>query len=138
MKAVGFNFKKISIEKLSDKTENIKVNTNIDISEISSVKTNLFKTEEEFLGVKFKYEINYNPNYAKLEFEGNIIVSVDQKKSKEIIKEWENKKIPEEFRIFLFNIILKKANLKALELEDEMNIPLHIPLPSVKKSDKNN
>jgi peptidoglycan hydrolase CwlO-like protein len=32
---------------------------------------------------------------------------------------------------------LTKSNLKALQLEEEMNLPLHIPLPSLKPADKN-
>ena len=52
------------------------------------------------------------------------------------IRQWNSKKLPEDFRIALFNVILKKSNVKALELEDELNIPLHIPLPSLKKSIK--
>ena len=44
----------------------------------------------------------------------------------------------EEFRILLFNIILRKANIKALELEEQMNLTLHIPLPTLKKQKKNN
>ena len=43
MRAIGFNFKKISIEKLSSNSlEGVKVNANIDISEISSVKPQIF------------------------------------------------------------------------------------------------
>jgi len=30
--------------------------------------------------------------------------------------------MPEEFRVLLFNVILRKANLKALQLEEEMKL----------------
>jgi hypothetical protein len=52
---------------------------------------------------------------------------------KDFIKQWKQKKLPEEHRILIFNVILKKSNLKAMQLEDELNLPLHIPLPSVKE-----
>ncbi|HOW37004.1 MAG TPA: hypothetical protein PLK34_02035 [Candidatus Pacearchaeota archaeon] len=136
MKIVGLTFKKISIEKLSDKTENLKVETKIDLSEISQVKADLFKTKDDFLGVKFSYIINYNPNYVKIEFKGDLLVSLDQRQSREILKQWKEKKIEEDFKIFVFNAILRKANLKAMELEDEMNLPLHIPLPAIRKESK--
>lgn len=136
MKIMGFNFDKISAEKLSDKVENLKINTNINISDIKPIKSLFLGVEEKFIGVKFKYEIEYSPKFAKLEFIGVIIISVGEKASEEILDQWKNKETPEEFRIKLFNIILRKSNLKALQLEDEMNIPLHIPLPSIQKQEK--
>lgn len=136
MKVIGLNFKKISVEKLSDKVESLKLETKIDLSEISPIKADLFKTKDEFLGVKFSYVINYNPNYAKLEFKGDLLVSLDQKQSREVLKQWKEKKVEENFKIFVFNAILRKANLKAMELEDEMNLPLHVPLPTIRKENK--
>ena len=55
---------------------------------------------------------------------------------KEIIGSWKNKEISEEFRFFCLNIVLKKATLKALELEDDLNLPLHIQFPSFRKKEK--
>lgn len=137
MKVLGFNFTKISIERFPKKAEGLKINTDISIQEITPVNTDLFKTKEEFLGVKFSYNISYDPEYAKVDFLGDIVISLDSKDAKEVLKEWKDKKFPEDFKIFVFNVILKKSNLKALELEDEMNLPLHLPLPSLKKaSDK--
>jgi hypothetical protein len=54
---------------------------------------------------------------------------------KEILKQWESHIIPEEFKIPLFNIILKKSNFKALELEEDLLLPSHIPMPSIKPSE---
>ena len=135
MKLVGLNFKKISVEKLADKAENVKVETKIDISEISTVKADLFKTRDEFLGVKFSYAINYSPNYAKIEFKGDLLISLDQKHAREVLKQWKDKKVEDDFKIFVFNAVLRKANLKAMQLEDEINLPLHIPLPTIRKED---
>ena len=136
MKLIGLNFKKISVEKLSDKAENIKVETKIDLSEISPINADLFKTKDEFLGVKFSYSINYSPNYAKIEFKGDLLVSLDQRQSREVLRQWKDKKVEEDFKIFVFNAILRKANLKAMQLEDELNLPLHIPLPMIRKENK--
>lgn len=136
MKIVGLTFKKIGIEKLSDKAENLKVETKIDLAEITPVKSDLFKTKDEFLGVKFSYIINYNPNYAKIEFKGDLLISLDPRQARDVLKQWKEKKIEEDFKIFVFNAILRKANLKAMELEDEMNLPLHIPLPTIRKENK--
>ena len=137
MRPIGFNFEKINIEKLSDKAENIKINTKIDISDIKEIKSTLFKTKEGIVKVKFIYDINYDPGFAKVEFEGNVLFSLESKEAKDLVNQWKKKKISEDFRTDLFNFILRKSNLKALQLEDEMNLPLHIPMPSLKKQENN-
>ncbi|OGJ13386.1 hypothetical protein A3K82_00665 [Candidatus Pacearchaeota archaeon RBG_19FT_COMBO_34_9] len=133
MKIVGFNFTKISVERLKDKIESLKFNTKIDLSSIESLKSDLFRAKEEFLKINFSYLITYEPEIAKLEFIGTLILAVEPKIAKEILKGWEDKKTSEEFKLFVFNIIFKKANIKALQFEDELNLPPHIPLPSINK-----
>ena len=132
MKLIGFNFSKISIEKKSDKKENLKINTNINIVDISEIKTNFFNSKETLLGVQFNYTIDYSPSIAKIFFEGNILLSIDPKEAKEILKEWKSKKLQDNFRNIVFNIVFRKCNIKALQLEDEMNLPLHLPMPIIK------
>lgn len=136
MRVVGFNFNKMDVEKFAGSYENLSVKTNIDISEIKNVKQDLFKTDEEFIGVKFLFNLTYDPGVAKIALSGEIIFSMDSKLAEDVIKQWKTKNIPEDFRIFLYNFILKKSNLKAFQFEEELNLPLHIPLPSVKKEEK--
>lgn len=139
MRIIGFNFTKISIEKLkepSELKEQLKINTQIDVPELTEVKSHILKTKEEIIGAKFTYGVNYNPDFAKIELEGRILVAVEPKVAKEIFKQWKKKKMPEDFRLFLFNVVLKKSSLKALYLEEELNLPLHMPMPSFKKEQK--
>ena len=133
MKIVGFTFKKISIEKTSDKFKDLKINTKIDILGVKQIKPEIFQPKEELIEVEFNYIIDYSPDIAKISLSGNVLIMADGKVIKDFIKQWKKKKIPEEHRILIFNVILKKSNLKAMQLEDEMNLPLHIPLPSVKE-----
>jgi len=136
MKFIGFNFNKINIEKNSTNFEDLKIKTNIDVSEIKDVKSNFLKSNEELINIQFTYNIDYNPKIAKIELSGNVILADKPKVIKDILKRWEDKKMEEEFKINLFNIILRKSNLKAMQLEDEMNLPLHISLPFLKKEKK--
>ena len=136
MKLIGFNITKISAEKLSNEFNELKIENNIQIEEINSTKADFLKKDEEVLQVLFNYSLNYNPNVAKLAFSGSIILLVDQKDSKDILKQWENKKISEEIKLPLFNFILRKISIRALELEDELNLPLHMALPSLKPKKK--
>jgi len=138
MRLMGFNFTKINVERLGGSGENLKINTNIDISEIEKAKVDFFKGKEEILSIKFKYNINYDPEFAKIIFEGNIIITVDSKQSKELLLKWKNKEVLPDVQYFIFNIIIRKANIKALQFEDEMNLPLHIPMPRLSKQNKEN
>lgn len=133
MKIVGFNFKKVSIEKTSDKFKDLKINTNINILGVKQIKSEIFQPKGELIEVEFNYVIDYNPDIANISLSGTVLILTDTKIIKDFIKQWKKKKLPEEHRILIFNVILKKSNLKAMQLEDEMNLPLHIPLPSVKE-----
>ena len=136
MRLLGFNFTKINVEKESDSFKDLKISNQIDILGIEEVKQEVFKSKDEILAVKFKYSIGYEPKIAKVELEGNILASLgDAKLSKEVLKKWKDKAMPDEFRMPLFNIIFRKAGLKALELEDEMNLPLHMQMPVLRKQE---
>ena len=137
MKLLGFNLTRINAEK-DEKNKSIKglkVKNNIDLTNISEVKNNLLKTKEDLVAVYFKYSIIYEPNFAKLNFEGNLLISLESKNAKKLIKDWKEneKKIQEEIKIDIFNFILRKINLKALNLEEELNLPLHVSLPRIDK-----
>jgi len=133
MKLAAFNFRKISIEKQTEQSEKIEVKANIDITEIVKIKESVIKSKEDLLAVNFTYSLDYNPNFAKIEFKGALVVTIEPSEAKDILKEWEEKKVPAEFKRGVYNIILRKSNIKALSLEDEMGLPLHIQLPFFKK-----
>ena len=136
MKVLGFNFTKINIEKLSEITKDLKIGTSIDVPDIKEIDSDMFKTKEKFLAVKFSHTINYEPDLAKLEFSGNVLISLDYEKVEEVIDMWKDKKMPEDFRLSLFNLIMRKCSIKALELEENVNLPYHIPMPSLKVPEK--
>lgn len=139
MKLIGFSFNKINIEKKSEIKKELKINTNINVNKITEVNADFFNSNEKLLGIEFNYLIDYSPNIAKLFFEGNILISANQKESKEILNDWKKKKMADNFRNIIFNIVFKKCNVKALYFEDEINLPLHLPMPVLKnqKEEKN-
>lgn len=132
MKLIGFNFTKINLEKKSDKLKDLKITTGIDIMEVKEAKATFLNSPDTLLVVKFDYSINYEKDIANLKFQGNILVSLEEKQAKDTLDQWKNKKLPGGFKLNLFNIILKKCSLKALQFEEEFNLPLHVPLPSFK------
>lgn len=136
MKIIGFNLTKILIEKKNHFTKPPEIKTAMNISDIKEVSLDLFKEKESPLEVRFNYDINYEPSIANISFEGHIILLTDEKESKEILKKWKKKDLPEEFKLFIFNAILRKTNVKAIQLEDEMNLPIHFQMPSLQVKSK--
>jgi len=49
MRVIGFSFDRINVERLKDNPREIKINTNIDISEIKEIKTDILKTNSFYL-----------------------------------------------------------------------------------------
>ena len=127
MRIIGFNLSKVLVERKEKLGSKPKINQNIDIKEVEKEKVPF--SNDNALKIKFNFTIQYSDNFAKLEFEGFVIVLPNEDELKKFLTSWKKKQVPEESRIFLFNFIMNKCNVKALELEDEMNLPLHVPLP---------
>jgi len=137
MKLLGFNFTKIYGEKLSSNLSNLKISSKMDIKDINEPKQNFLKTKEEILSISFSFEINYEEGIGKIILEGTLLLALDQKMFREVKKQWKDKQTPEEFRILLFNVVIRKSSVKALELEEELNLPFHMQFPILKKQEKN-
>jgi hypothetical protein len=129
MKIIGFDFTKMLAEKTGKSFSNLKIGNQINIKDIIELKEEVIKNKESVLDVSFIYDVIYEEDVGKISFEGRMLVVVDLKDAKEILKEWKDKKLQELFRIPLFNAILRKVGLKALQLEEELNLPPHFNLP---------
>ena len=135
MQIIGFNLSKILIERKDKLPQQMQISQNINIKEVSKEKIPF--SGEEVIKMAFNFTISYPEDSAKLEFEGNIILLPDPEQFKTFLKEWKDKNIPENVRIPLFNFIMNKCNIKALSLEDELNLPYHLPLPRVNPETNN-
>jgi hypothetical protein len=133
MRLINFNFTKLYGERLKDTVSEIKFNTKIDILSISPLKSDFLRIKEELIKIEFKYSILYEPGLASIELGGIMVLSIEPRIAREVLKGWKEKETPEEFRLFMFNTILRKATLKALQIEEELNLPPHMPFPSFNK-----
>ncbi len=133
MRLAGFNFDKISVERFSDDTTNLKINTKIDVPKIEKFKPKNF--DKELLRAEFLYILDYTPNFANIEFKGHVIFQAEEEEMKKILEDWKKKKLEDDFQTILFNTILRKTNVKALELEDNMGLPFHMAMPTLKKKE---
>jgi len=131
MAIVGFNLLKMSVERKEAIEGEIKVNSKADISDIKKEKVELVKGKET-LRMSFEFSIIYEPDFAKIEFEGFVLLVEEKNKADIILKEWKKKKIDNAIKEQVFNLILRKCNIKAFSLEEDLNLPTHFPLPRLK------
>jgi len=131
MRIIGFNFKKISAERKSDLKGKLEIKTHMDLEKVEKEDLDI---AGEILRFSFVYSINYNPSHAVISFEGSVLVKPDKDYDlKELLKDWKKKKLPEDLRMLVFNFVMTKCNLRALQLEEEFSLPPHIPLPRLTK-----
>ncbi len=128
MPIVSFDFSKISAERKINTSGKIDIRSNITILDIEKEKLELAKNEEA-LKFLFEFKITYEPDAGEIDLKGHTIFIDDEKKIKDILKEWKNKKIPEEVALQVINNILYRCNLKALQMAHEISLPLHIQMP---------
>ena len=135
MRIITFNLTKILVQREEKPKDKIQVNQNINIKDIIEEKIPI--TDNKALKITFNLSINYSENYAKLEFEGTILVLPEKDEFKQFLDSWKSKKIPEQARVPIFNFIMDKCNVKALYLEDEMGLPFHVPMPKLTVQESN-
>jgi len=142
MKIIGFNFTKISAEKKKNKMNKPSLNVEIKFTDLEKEKVDFLKSDDA-IKISFRHLLNYKDPDAKKEellgevnIEGNIVITTEKEESKEIFKTWKKKNLPNQLTISLNNFILKKCSPKTLQLQDELNLPTHIPIPRI--SPKNN
>ena len=114
------------------------VNTDVTFNSVEKSKLDILK-EEEALKLGFKFAVTYldadnksNENKNEISILGSLVLMVDKEVSKEFLKSWKDKQIPKDKMIPLYNFILKKCSVRALQLEEDLNLQPHIPFPQVK------
>lgn len=132
LRLLGLNFSKIEAEKNSNYNGKLEIKQNINVETIEKFKPELAK--QDTLKIKFSFEVDYG-ELGKINLKGTMFLSLDPKSLKEILKQWEAKKLSKEFSLVAFNIIFQKASLKALQFEEELGLPPHVQLPRFQLSD---
>ena len=130
MRIIGFSFQKISAERKKDIQGKLEIKSNLQIEDIEKETIDI---AGEILKFHYIYSINYEPGFGEITFKGSVLVAPEKEDIKHIFKEWKKKKLDENTRLFVFNFIISKCNLKALQLEEEFALPPHIPLPRFSK-----
>jgi len=144
MRIIGFNFTKVSAEKPKEFKLGSKINTNIGFLDIEKEESGIVKEESEVLRVSFNFSVTYtdaekqekDTNRGEVSLTGFIILMATKEESKILFDSWKKKELPATFKVPIFNLILKKCSVRALQLEEELGLPLHIMLPQLKAGEK--
>jgi hypothetical protein len=133
IQVLGFNYTKLSAERYPDFKGKLEINPNINIASIEKHELNLIK--QDAVKIVFSFGIKYK-DLADINLQGDIILRTDAKTQKEIIKGWKDKNLDQEIQTMILNLIMQKASIRAIELEEEMGLPIHIKIPRLEVSKK--
>lgn len=131
MKIIGFNYTKVSAERTVKWQPLKKINTDIQLTDVVQDDSDVMKTGN-VVRVNFKFTVTYEPKNATIMLEGVVFFNLESEVAKETLKTWSKKKeLPDDLRNNLVKFLWKKCNLKAFQLEEELNIPTHLQLPQI-------
>lgn len=136
MRVVGFGLTKVEAEKLSASFSSFGIETSINLESVDQNEILPKKEGNLYLDISFKYTIEYTKKIAKIALSGKIVLLVEEKAGEEILKNWKKKDLKEELKLGIFNSILMKSNLKALQIEEDIGLPPHFKLPTLTLSKK--
>lgn len=132
IKLAGFKYTKINVERNEENKGELKITPNINIQSIDKFKSD---SKQDILQINFQFRIDYS-SLGKIELEGRMLLATDSKTLKDALDGWKNKNLDNDINLIILNVIMQKASVKALELEEEMNLPPHIQLPRLQLGKK--
>jgi len=133
IKLVGIYFTKLLAERNPDFKGKLEILPGINISSIDKFKPD--QSKQELLKVSFDMGIDYK-EFGKISVRGELFLSADPKTFKEILSDWKDKNHSSDTQVAIMNLIMQKASIKALLLEEEVGLPPHINLPVLRPSKK--
>ncbi len=133
MPIVGFNLDKTLAERTGKLTKGMQARQNITITSVDKEDIRLgAKSTKPGLKFGFEYVVEYLPDIGKVLVAGTILYLEDEKKIKQTLDDWKkNKNVSQELTTKILNTAIVKSTIKALHLSQEINLPPHMPIPTV-------
>src|SRR5436853_418749 len=101
MRVIGFGLNRILAEKAPDFKRSNPPVMNVEFISLDKEEVEILK-DQEAVKIGYKYSLIYNDQDSKKEskvgeisFEGNIIIAIDKEESREIMKSWKKKSLPD-------------------------------------------
>jgi len=132
MVIAGINLTKINVERTGQIKGKIDVNSKVVINKVTNAEIGI-ALKDRGIQVSFTFSSIYSPQVGKIEIEGNVLVLESEENAKKIIETWEKtKKLPPVLMQHVYASILRKCNIKALTMSEDVGLPSPIRLPQVK------
>ncbi len=133
MPIVSFTFDKMHVERLKPIEAPLKVNQNMVIEDVQAEEVAITSGKEKVLRFTFSYVVDYQPDQAKIELTGNLLFHEEKDEVESILETWnKEKKFNKDIMRLIMNNISIRSNIKALLLGQELGLPPHIVLPTLK------
>ncbi|MBR9677533.1 hypothetical protein GOV04_05305 [Candidatus Woesearchaeota archaeon] len=133
MTVIGFNFTTIKAEKKGPMTQKVNIKKNVGVNKVEKTDVELGSSKQDGLKFHFEYTLDYTPKIGNITLGGELLYLADSKTTKDIIKKWEkDKKVDSEIMQKIFNAVLLKAEIQAIILSRDLNLPPPIQFPKVK------
>ncbi len=135
MAVVGVHITKISAEKKTvNAVSKVGINNNISVKAVEEKDFSLGSAKQKGLRFTFEFSCKYSPDLGHIDLEGNVLFLSDEARTKQIKKEWDEKKqLGSEIMETVLNAALSRCNIEALKLSQDLNLPVPIPLPKLQK-----
>lgn len=118
------NIKTIEAKKHEEITGAVKVNSNMNITDVKEQDLPLLKSRG--LSIEFDFKTKYigdkDKNMAEINIDGNVIFMGEE--SEKILKSWKkDKTIPADVKFQVIRIVSDKCSKKAIMLSDDLQLP---------------
>ena len=135
MTVIGFNFKKINVEKQDTFKGKININNNIALKGVEEHSLGLTSSGQKSLKFDFEFVVKYvddTQEVASMLMLGTVIGIFPEKEANEAIDEWKkHKRVTSEVMLPVMNSALTKCNIQSLILSDIVSLPPPVQLPKV-------
>ena len=125
MKIVGAKITRINSQRNPEFSGNISLKTNVQINSLEKIKES-----KDTNKLSYDFDVDY-ADLGSIKVSGLIFYTADTKTQKELLKQWDNKKLDSPEFIALTNVVMQKASIKAIQLEEELGLPIHVKLPTL-------
>lgn len=130
MNIVGFNFTKISAERSKAVVGSVRISNNIHLRDVKDAKIGM--GERGAVSISFVFQTQYQPDFATIAFEGDVLGLVDQKTASTLVEKWKkDKRLSPEMTQGILNYILDRCAIQALLVSKDLGLPSPVPLPKV-------
>lgn len=128
MGIVGFNFSKLSVDKKAEFKQGDQFSSNVTITNIKE-EDHRYSKEESLAIFDFDFIVTYGPA-GSININGKIIYAGIKKEIKDMIDSWKkDKTLSTPALQFVFNMILYRCNVRALEFSELVGLPAPFNLP---------